>query len=294
MSQFYFPLDVQSAQRANSSSQLSAHELHIVKITQAYWGVAQSGAKFLSISLENQMGETADDVKIYFESNNGERWSGYHQINAILAFWGLKGLSQTQGVYKAYDYEAGGVVQKNGLIAPELINKGFGAILSENWYAGKNGLKHSYDLYAVYHHKTLQNAKQFLQNSPPKDGQIERSIEYAKKTSEKSRQQAEQKAQGGSGDSWSGSNTDNGWSNDGFNAPNNTPQSQLAQSQPPQGQQGQTWTAQQPNGYNRPFAQPEQAGYQNDGYGNLVPIQNAPTPSPTAPSGQISDDDMPF
>lgn len=71
-------------------------------------------------------------------------------------------------------------------------------------------------------------------------------------------------------------------------------QGQQYAQQPPQGQQGQTWTAQQPNGYNRGFARPEQVGYQNDGYGNLVPIQNAPAPSPTAPSGQISDDDMLF
>lgn len=212
MSQFYFTRDNASASRANASSQMTPHELHAVKVTQAYWSVSQNGAKFLSVNFENAVGESADDIKIYFESNAGERWSGYHQINAMLAFNNIAGLSQAQGTYRTYDFEQGGVVDKQGLIAPELVGAYVGVIFFENYYVGQNGIRHSLSLSAVYHHKSQQNAKQFLSNTPAVPNQVEQSIAYAKNTSEKSRKQAENKAGKGKGNS-NNSNNQSGWGN---------------------------------------------------------------------------------
>ncbi|AKG12218.1 hypothetical protein [Moraxella bovoculi] len=222
---YFFTRNDQSAKKAGGSSRLSAHEFHAAKITQAYWGVSQGGAKFLSVNFINANNETADDIKIYFENSNGEQLSGYHQINAILAFNNISGLNQTQGTYKAYDFEAGGVVDKQGLIAPEIVGAYVGIILSENHYNGQNGIKHNLNLSAVYHHQSTQNAKQFLENLPPVQGQIEGSIAYAKKSSENSRTSAEREA---------------GRQN---NAPRQYPQGMMASplttmQRPPQGQSG--------------------------------------------------------
>ncbi|UNU74145.1 hypothetical protein LU293_04410 [Moraxella nasovis] len=192
---FYFTRDDSSAAKANSSSRISPHEFHAVKITQAYWSVSQNGAKFIALNFINAQNETADEIKIYYESNQGERLSGYHQINAILAFNNIQGLSNSQGIYKAYDFEAGGVVDKQGLVANELVGAYVGIILSENYYQGKNGIKHNLNLSAVYHYQTKQNAKQFLNNTPIVDGQIEQSIAYAQKSSETSKQTAERSQQ---------------------------------------------------------------------------------------------------
>ncbi|OOR87188.1 hypothetical protein B0181_10905 [Moraxella caviae] len=188
---YFFTRNDQSAKKAGGSSRLSAHEFHAAKITQAYWGVSQGGAKFLSVNFVNANNETADDIKIYFENSSGEQLSGYHQINAILAFNNIAGLNQTQGTYKTYDFEAGCVVDKQGLIASEMIGAYVGVIFSENHYNGQNGIKHNLNLSAVYHHQSTQNAKQFLENLPPAQGQIEGSIAYAKKSSENSRNAAE-------------------------------------------------------------------------------------------------------
>lgn len=191
---YFFTRNDQSAKKAGGSSRLSAHEFHAVKITQAYWGVSQGGAKFLSVNFINANNETADDIKIYFENSQGEQLSGYHQINAILAFNNIAGLNQSQGTYKVYDFEAGGVVDKQGLIAPELVGAFVGIILSENHYNGQNGIRHNLNLSSVYHHQSTQNAKQFLENLPPAQGQIDGSIAYAKKSSENSRNTAEREA----------------------------------------------------------------------------------------------------
>lgn len=266
MSQFYFPRNDQSAQKANASNRLSPHEFHAVKITQAYWGVSQNGAKFIALNLMSASHETADEIKVYFANANNEQLSGYHQINAILALNNIAGLNQVQGTYKTYDFEHGGLTDRQGLIAPELIGTYVGVILSENYYHGQNGVKHNLNLSAVYHHQTGQNAKQFLQNMPVVQGQIEQSIAYAKKSSQTSKDKAEREAQHQGGQSW---NTHQGghWGNTA-----------------PQGQQ-------RPIGMTSSLYQPPHSA--------TTPMQSAPQPitsptPPTPPMGQVPDEDMPF
>lgn len=260
MSQFYFTRNDQSAKKAGGSSRLSAHEFHAVKITQAYWGVSQSGAKFLSVNFVSTNNETADDIKIYFENGSGEQLSGYHQINAILAFNGIAGLSQTQGTYKAYDFDAGGVADKQGLIAPELVGAYVGVILSENHYVGQNGIKHNLNLSDVYHHKTTQNAKQFLENLPTVQGQVEQSIAYAQKSSESSKTKAEREAQNQGGQAWG----NGGYAPQGNEWGNPPPQN--GYQQPPQnGFTGGIPNEFQPPHHQTPPAFPPQNGGQNMG-----------------------------
>lgn len=204
MNTYFFNRDDGSAVKANSSGRMTAHEFYPAKITQAYWGVSQNDSKYLAVNLITANKETVDELKIYFTNRDGEKLSGYHQINAILAFNNIAGLSQVQGVYKSYDFERGETVDKQGLIAPELIGAYVGVILSENYYNGQNGMKYTLSLSAVYHVKTGQNAKQFLSNTPAVQGQIEQSIAYAQRSSERSRMQAENEAQNQGGQAWDG------------------------------------------------------------------------------------------
>lgn len=197
MTQFYFTRNDQSAIKANGLSRIAPHEFQVIKITQAYWGSSNTGAKFLSLNLVNASNETADDIKIYFENGSGDKLSGYNQINAILAFNNIAGLNQVQGNYRTYDFDAGGVTEKTGLIAPEIIGAYVGVVLSENYYVGQNGVKHNLNISSVFHHQTKKNAKQHLGNLPVPQGQIEQAISYAQKSSEDSKAKAEREAVGG-------------------------------------------------------------------------------------------------
>lgn len=192
----FMTLDKNLVATANSSSRLQVHALHVVKITQAYCGVTQNGAKFVSLNFVNAHGETADDIKVYYENNQGERLSGKAQLNAIMAFNDIQALSQTQGNYKTYDFEAGGLTDKQGLIVPELIGAYVGVVFAENWYTNQSGeAKYTLQLSAVFHYKTTQNGKQFIYNEPAIQGQIESAIDYAQKLSADSKQKATRQGQ---------------------------------------------------------------------------------------------------
>lgn len=190
MSQFYFSFDANAAAKVGSSNRIATCQFVPVKITQAYWGVSQNDVKFLAVNFVNKEGETADEIKLYFENSNGERLSGYNQINAILAFNGIQGLNQVQGQYKAYDFDKGGVVDKQGLIAPEIVGAYVGVVLSENYYSGQNGIKYILNLSAVFHHGTQQTAKQFMEGTPAIGGQIEQACDHARKLSHDSHAKA--------------------------------------------------------------------------------------------------------
>lgn len=258
----FMQFDKVSASRANSSSKMSPNTYIKAKITQAYAGVNDKGTKFVALSFANQT-ETADEIKVYYENGNGERLSGFNQLQAIMAFNNISALTQVQGNYKSYDYAQGGVVGKTGLIVPELINAYVGVIFYENWYVSPTDgeAKYTLSLSAVYELKTGRNARQVLENTPANAGQIEQSVEYAKKKSAETKAQAEQGGQAPQGNDW--------------------------QSYAPQHQgQGQ-------NGFAPPAPQPN-FGNQSNPWGQPQP-QPQGNFAPPAPQGQgVSDDDMPF
>lgn len=257
----FMQYDKTSAVKANSSSRIAVHTYAKAKITQAYAGVTERGAKFVALNFINEAGETAEEIKVYYENSQGEPLSGRHQLNAIMAFNGIPTLSQVTGNYKTYDFGAGGVVEKTGLIVPELIGKFMGIVLAENWYTNQYGeAKHTLQLTAVYHLHTGRNARQFIDDTPAIDGQIEQSIDYAKRLSAESRAKAEQ-GKGG--------------------------QRQQSQYQG-QGQQGQAYNPYQ-------YSQSQGQGQQGQPYQQApqAQVQAEQQQSSTTPQ-TVADEDMPF
>lgn len=181
----FMTLDKELAASVGSSSRLTANAHHIVKITQAYASVTPNGAKYVALNLVNQAGDSADEIKLYYENSEGERLSGKAQLNAIMALNGINVLTQAQGQYKTYDFEAGGITQKQGLVIPELVGAYVGVVLSENWYTNQHGEpKYTLQVSGIFHHQSQKTARQHLYNEPAQNGQIDKAISYATRQSE--------------------------------------------------------------------------------------------------------------
>lgn len=184
----FMQFDRNLAIKAGSSQRLETHQFYPAKITQAYAGISQSGAKFVSLSFVDKDGLTADEIAVYYENAHGDKLSGANLLHAIMAFNNIPVLNQIQGSYKSYDFAQGGVVDKQGLIVPELVGAMVGIILSENWYTNQKGeAKYTSQLSYVCHHASQQTAKQLLSNTPAVQGQIEQAINYAEQISHKSK-----------------------------------------------------------------------------------------------------------
>ncbi|MPW71814.1 hypothetical protein CPI02_08960 [Moraxella catarrhalis] len=175
------------AAKFGASNFIDGDTAQVVKITQAYYTQNDKGTQTLHLSLISSEKQTGD-VAIHFANGQGERLIGYNLINAILKVTGTAGITQAQGTYSAYDFNAGGIVNKQGMVAPELVGKFFGAIFSKNYRINDKGEeKYSINLFGVYHAQTQQWAKQMINGEQALPGQIDQMLERAKAESEKSR-----------------------------------------------------------------------------------------------------------
>lgn len=232
---FFIQLDEQAAAKVGSSGRIDGDSNHIVKVVQAYYTQNDKGTQTLHLSLINNNGEVGD-FALHFRNGQGENLPSYNVIQAIIKLTGIGGITQTDGTYQEYDYEAGRKVEKQGFIAPELIGKFFGAIFTKNYRLNQQGEeKYNVEIYSVYHHKTMQWARQMIRGEQAKPGQTDQMLEQAKKVSERS------KANPYNPYNVSKSNNANGMTNN--YAPQYTqggvqPSPMTSMQRPPQGQSG--------------------------------------------------------
>lgn len=192
---FYIQLDEQAACKVGASSRIDGDSNHIVKITQAIWGRNNNGVEFLTLSLENQE-KASIDLPLYYRNGEGDTLPFYNMIQAIIKLTGVAGLTQSNGTYSEYDFEAGRRIEKQGLVAIELVGKFIGAIFSKDYYRNNAGeQKYRTQLFSVYHAKTMQWARQMIAGEQALPGQIDQMLERAKIASEKSLAKIEQTSQ---------------------------------------------------------------------------------------------------
>lgn len=142
------------AAKFGASNFIDGDTAQVVKITQAYYTQNDKGTQTLHLSLISSEKQTGD-VAIHFANGQGERLIGYNLINAILKVTGTAGITQAQGTYSTYDFNAGGTVNKQGMVAPELVGKFFGTIFGKNYRINDKGEeKYSINLFGVYHAQT--------------------------------------------------------------------------------------------------------------------------------------------
>ncbi|MDH2272964.1 hypothetical protein [Moraxella porci] len=189
---YFIQLDTSAAQKVGSSGKIDGDVSTIAKVTQAYYTVNQKGTQTLHLSLETEQGEQGD-FAIHFANGQGERLVGYNLVNAIIALTGLQGITQTNGKYLEFDFDAGRKVEKQGYVAPELIGKKFGIITTKSYsitrdQQGNVVERYRVEIYSVYHAQTMQWARQVINNEQSKPGQVDQMLEQAKKVSVKNRE----------------------------------------------------------------------------------------------------------
>ena len=93
------------------------------------------------------------------------------QIIAVMQCVGFVGhLTPMHGTVKEYDKNAGQMVQRQGYVYPQLVNKPLGVVLKrEDYQREDGGLAYEMKLVAPFNPQTEQSAREIIANKPPHD-----------------------------------------------------------------------------------------------------------------------------
>lgn len=159
---YAFTFDPQSAKKADDSGLIDKTGKYYCWIIDAEFITSKNGAKGILFDVISKDKEKAS-FAIYYEKADGTPIFGKDRINAMLACMGIKTLTAQPKVLKRYDFEAGGLVDKQCMVAPELHKQKIGLLLQRENYVKQNGTN-GYDMkyYSCFQFDTELMAKEVL------------------------------------------------------------------------------------------------------------------------------------
>lgn len=140
MSDLDFTFDSEAAEAADSfSTRIDTTGKYTGKITLARAIVAGTGTKGVSLVIEAADGGLGD-VTLYTTKADGQKLSGYNQIQSMMGLLGLKtGLRGVAGRATFYDPDTGGRTEQDATLYPDLCGKPLGFVLQKRLYTKRDG-----------------------------------------------------------------------------------------------------------------------------------------------------------
>ncbi len=133
-----YQLDGQAARQADRAGAfINEIGKYVGTFTQAVDVTAKTGTKGIAFQFESD-GQRAN-LPIYTMRSNGEKIMGFQVLSAIMTCLQLRQISEREGAYKEYDFDAKADVEKRGNVFPDLCNKPIGLLLETEDYLNGNG-----------------------------------------------------------------------------------------------------------------------------------------------------------